>query len=85
MYGMSEMGVVTCNGPAALNPCKAGTSGHPLPGYEVAIFDTEGQAVQDCCVIGEICIKSKLGFQGYHARPDETAASCKGAEIDCLE
>ena len=80
MYGMSEAGVATCNNPAIPNGCKSGTSGKPLPGYEVAIMGPEGQAMLSC-EIGEICIKSKMGFQGYHARPDETAASCRGVDL----
>lgn len=50
-----------------------------MPGYEVAIFDLDGIELQEPGEIGEICVRSDIGFKGYHDRPDETAASCRGA------
>ncbi|KAK9834556.1 hypothetical protein WJX74_004578 [Apatococcus lobatus] len=74
MYGMSEGGVATANDPSIPDGCKAGTAGLPRPGYRIAIFGPDGQQVcgQE---IGEICIKSEMGFQGYHNRPEDEQAS----------
>ena len=59
-YGLSE----TTSGCAVNRPdaYRFGTVGLPLPGVELAIADD-----------GEVLVRGETVFQGYHARPEETA------------
>jgi long-chain acyl-CoA synthetase len=61
-YGLSE----TTSGCTVNRPdrYRLGTVGLPLPGVEVAVADD-----------GEVVVRGPTVFQGYHARPEETAAA----------
>src|SRR5262245_54585117 len=50
------------------------SNGHPLPGVEVAIADQQGRHLAER-ELGEILLRSANLFDGYHLRPDLTAAA----------
>jgi acyl-CoA synthetase (AMP-forming)/AMP-acid ligase II len=52
------------------------SNGHPLPGVEVAIADEQGQHLAER-ELGEILLRSANLFDGYHLRPDLTAAALR--------
>jgi benzoate-CoA ligase len=51
---------------------RAGSSGVPVPGYDVRIVDAEGRDVADG-EIGTLLARGDSAARAYHARPDETA------------
>ena len=51
---------------------RAGSSGVPVPGYEVRIVDADGRDVADG-EIGTLLARGDSAARAYHARPDETA------------
>ena len=52
------------------------SNGHPLPGVEVAIADEQGRHLAER-ELGEILLRSANLFDGYHLRPDLTAAALR--------
>ena len=51
---------------------RAGSSGVPVPGYEVRIVDGDGRDVEDG-EIGTLLAGGRSAARAYHARPEETA------------
>ena len=51
---------------------RAGSSGVPVPGYEVRIVDADGRDVADG-EIGTLLARGESAARAYHARPEETA------------
>lgn len=74
-YGQTEAApVVSLNVPGGR---KLGTVGRPLPGVEVAVWN-DGGTVVGPGVIGELMVRGENVMQGYHQRPEETAATLSG-------
>jgi carnitine-CoA ligase len=72
IYGLTETGVVTAQRPGRARP---GTTGAPMPHFEVAIHDQHGWPAKPGA-IGEICIRPAEPhalFRGYWRRPEATA------------
>ncbi|MBJ8341234.1 AMP-binding protein [Antrihabitans sp. YC3-6] len=71
-YGLSEG---TCG--STINPVsgvrKPGTVGCPLPGQEIRIVDSKGNAVPQG-ETGEVVVRGPNVMRGYLGRPDDTAA-----------
>ncbi len=74
--GPTECGPVTCVNPPA-GPRRPGSVGLPVPGVEMAIFDTGGQPLPDG-EIGEICVRGPNVMKGYWHRPEATAEAFFG-------
>jgi acetyl-CoA synthetase len=70
-YGQTETTAQIGNPPGAA--LKAGSMGRPLPGYRIALIDTEGQSADE----GEICIdlshRPTALMNGYADDADKTA------------
>jgi cyclohexanecarboxylate-CoA ligase len=73
-WGMTENGLVTCNGPADPGEKVLTTDGSPLPGMELRIVDGEGRA-QAPGLDGELLVRGPSQFVGYFKRPDFTRES----------
>ena len=50
------------------------TSGACFPGYEVRVIDPNTGREQPDDVPGELLVRGEYLMQGYHKKPDETAA-----------
>lgn len=74
--GPTECGPVTCVNPPA-GPRKPGSVGLPVPGVEMAIFDTGGQSLPDG-EVGEICVRGANVMKGYWGQPEATAEAFFG-------
>jgi long-chain acyl-CoA synthetase len=71
-YGQTEAApVVSLNVPGGRKP---GSVGRPLPGVEVAVWNESGEAMT-AGLIGELMVRGENVMQGYHQRPEETAAT----------
>jgi acetyl-CoA synthetase len=77
-YGQTELGMVILNhhSPALQRPRRAGSVGHPMPGFRVALLDVDGRELgpdQD----GEIAVDTEHSplywFSGYYADEERTA------------
>jgi acetyl-CoA synthetase len=75
-YGQTETTAQLGNSPG--QPVRPGSVGRPLPGYEVALLDLDGQPVEE----GEISLRLKPGplglMAGYADSPERTAAALGG-------
>ena len=71
-YGMSEAGIITSN--PYDGDRLAGTVGHPLPGVELRVVDTDGRVVT-AGTTGTVEIKGPHLFSGYWGLPSTTAAA----------
>jgi benzoate-CoA ligase len=68
--GSTEMlHIFLSNRPGA---ARAGSSGVPVPGYEVRLVDGDGRDVADG-EIGSLLARGESAARSYHARPEETA------------
>jgi long-chain acyl-CoA synthetase len=75
-YGLSETtGAATFNVPGGLR--KDASVGPALPGLEVAIVDSDGNAVAPG-EVGEVAIKGPVVMRGYWQRPDASAEARRG-------
>lgn len=75
-YGITETStMVTMNWPGTTRV--AGSCGLPLPGLAVRLVDAEDRDVPQGAE-GELIVRGPNVMQGYHARPDATAAALKG-------
>lgn len=76
LYGSTEGGIVT-----SLRPedqlRKIQCVGHPFPLTEVILLDDDGNEV-GANAVGELFSRSPYLFNGYHNRPEETAAGFHG-------
>ena len=70
-YGLSEGTCATTLNPID-GPRRAGTVGVVLPGQEVRILDTNGNALP-AGLDGEVVVRGPNVMRGYLGRPDETA------------
>ncbi len=70
-YGMTETGMNTSN--PLDGERRPGSVGHPLPGVEVRVVDSDGEPVAPN-EIGGIEVKGPNVFKGYWRLPEKTAA-----------
>jgi cyclohexanecarboxylate-CoA ligase len=73
-WGMTENGLVTCNGPADPEEKVFATDGCPLRGMELAIVDESGHRVASGHE-GELLVRGPSQFVGYFKRPEFTRES----------
>ncbi len=73
-WGMTENGLVTCNGPEAPEDKVVTTDGCPLRGMELRIVDDDGQGLTPGTE-GELLVRGASQFVGYFKRPDFTRES----------
>jgi len=73
-WGMTENGLVTCNGLEAAEDKVFTTDGHPVRGMELGIVDGEGQR-RPPGDEGELVVRGPSQFVGYFRRPDFTRES----------
>lgn len=73
-WGMTENGLVSCNGLADPEEKVFGTDGSPLRGMELRVVDERGQPVPPKTE-GELLVRGHSQFVGYWKRPELTAAS----------
>ncbi|MBI2543977.1 MAG: AMP-binding protein [Candidatus Rokubacteria bacterium] len=73
-WGMTENGLVTCNGLSDPEEKVFATDGGPLPGMELQVVDDAGKAVAPNTE-GELLVRGDAQFVGYLKRPELTAAS----------
>jgi acyl-coenzyme A synthetase/AMP-(fatty) acid ligase len=76
-YGQVETGIVAANG--AGPGFRNGSIGLPLPGYEVAVVDDQGDELE-AGVEGDLAVRGRPPslFAGYWESPDETKAAFRG-------
>jgi cyclohexanecarboxylate-CoA ligase len=67
-WGMTENGLVSCNGLADPDDKVCGTDGLPLPGMELRVVDDEGHEVATGTE-GELLVRGSAQFVGYFKRP----------------
>ena len=78
-FGMTEMsGAITCNEWDATADEQAETHGAPLPETEVRAVDPETGAERPPGVPGELLVRGRGLFRGYHRDPGLTAAALAG-------
>lgn len=71
-YGLTETSpVVALNLP---DKNKVGTIGHPFPGVDVQIRDTETGKIMGTGEVGELCVKGDITMKEYYKKPEETKA-----------
>jgi cyclohexanecarboxylate-CoA ligase len=70
-WGMSENGLVTCNGLGDAPEKVFGTDGTPLPGMQVQVVDADGR-VLPAGREGELLVRGHSQFVGYWRRPEFT-------------
>ncbi|HTY80391.1 MAG TPA: AMP-binding protein [Candidatus Bathyarchaeia archaeon] len=71
-WGMTENGLVTCNGLDDPEEKIITTDGKPLPGMELRIVDDEGRALAPGQE-GDLLVRGPFQFVGYYKRPQFTA------------
>jgi len=70
-WGMSENGLVSCNGLDDPEEKVFGTDGRPLPGMELRVVDGEGRPVP-AKTEGDLLVRGHSQFVGYWKRPEFT-------------
>jgi cyclohexanecarboxylate-CoA ligase len=70
-WGMSENGLVSCNGLDDGEEKIFGTDGRPLAGMELAVVDAEGRPVP-ARTEGDLLVRGHSQFVGYWKRPEFT-------------
>ncbi|MEK7879290.1 MAG: AMP-binding protein, partial [candidate division NC10 bacterium] len=76
-WGMTENGMVTCNGLDDPEEKIFGADGSPLPGMELRVVDDEGRPVPPQTE-GELFVRGHSQFVGYWKRPQLTRDSYTG-------
>ncbi|MGH7326171.1 MAG: AMP-binding protein [Candidatus Rokuibacteriota bacterium] len=71
-WGMTENGLVTCNGLDDPDEKVFGTDGRPVPGMELAVVDGEGRALPPKTE-GDLLVRGHSQFVGYWKRPEFTS------------
>jgi cyclohexanecarboxylate-CoA ligase len=71
-WGMTESGLVTCNGLRDPEDKVFGTDGLPLPGMELRVIDPDGTDVRSGAE-GDLLVRGPAQFVGYFKRPAFTA------------
>jgi len=73
-WGMTENGMVTCNGLSDPEEKIFGTDGVPLPGMELTVVDDDGRPLPPKTE-GELLVRGHSLFAGYWRRPQLTRDS----------
>jgi cyclohexanecarboxylate-CoA ligase len=73
-WGMSENGLVTCNGLSDPEAKIFGTDGRPLPGMELSVVDEAERPVPGGTE-GDLLVRGHSQFAGYWKRPEFTRAA----------
>jgi cyclohexanecarboxylate-CoA ligase len=76
-WGMTENGLVTCNGLEDPEEKVFGTDGSPLPGMELRVVSERGEPVAPG-VEGDLLVRGPFQFVGYFKRPQFTAEAHTG-------
>ena len=78
LYGQTECNLCITQA-AGFMPVRPGTMGQPLPGFDVAVMDAQGQPSAPG-VMGEICIRKGAAsmFLRYWNQPEKTAEKFRG-------
>ena len=78
-YGQTESGMVVANYPFPDWEIKPGSMGKPVPGYEVALLDEDGNDV-GIDEVGEIAVKrdENARSSGYWGRPETSITAYSG-------
>ena len=71
-WGMTENGLVSCNGVDDPEEKVVSTDGVPLPGMELRVVDDEGREVPRGSE-GDLLVRGPAQFAGYYKRPEFTA------------
>jgi cyclohexanecarboxylate-CoA ligase len=71
-WGMTENGLVTCNGLTDPEEKVCATDGRPLPGVELRTVDDDGRDLPRG-VEGDLLVRGPSQFAGYFKRPEFTA------------
>jgi fatty-acyl-CoA synthase/long-chain acyl-CoA synthetase len=77
VYGSTELGVDTILRPEEQRR-KPGSCGRAAPGVEVALFDDEGNRIEEPRVPGELFVRSRSSFRSYHKAPDKFEKGRRG-------
>jgi fatty-acyl-CoA synthase/long-chain acyl-CoA synthetase len=77
VYGSTELGVNTVLRPED-QLRKPGSCGKPAPGVEIALFDDDGNRVQQPNQPGELYVRSASVFDTYHKAQDKYEADMRG-------
>lgn len=75
MYGMTEVNIPLYTRPG---DDRAGSSGHPIPEFEVRIVDPDTDLERGRGEVGEIVVRPRVPFAfmaGYHGMPEATVAA----------
>jgi len=75
LYGATEYGFVLYAGPEQMQQ-NIGALGVPFPGCDIRLLAASGEEVPPG-EVGELYVRSKNVFEGYHKRPDATAAGAR--------
>ena len=78
-YGMSEVGLATLNPPSG--EIRQGSIGRPIPGYEIAVRNDEGEQLSSG-EVGRVLIKTRALMSGYWEAAEATAEVVKDGWID---
>src|SRR2546427_729759 len=70
-WGMTENGLVTCNGLDDPDEKVFGTDGRPLPGMDVAVVGDDGE-ILPAAREGDLLVRGHSQFVGYWKRPEFT-------------
>jgi cyclohexanecarboxylate-CoA ligase len=70
-WGMTENGLVTCNGLQDPEEKVFATDGSPLPGMELRVIDADGKDAP-AGIEGELLVRGPAQFVGYFKRPQFT-------------
>jgi cyclohexanecarboxylate-CoA ligase len=70
-WGMTENGLVSCNGLQDPEEKVFATDGSPLPGMELLVVDADGKAAP-AATEGELLVRGSAQFVGYFKRPQFT-------------
>jgi acetyl-CoA synthetase len=79
-YGQTELNLVVANRSDWFD-VRPGSMGRPLPGYDVAVLDTEGPEELSPGEVGEIAVRphdERVVFSEYLGRPEATADKREG-------
>jgi fatty-acyl-CoA synthase/long-chain acyl-CoA synthetase len=77
VYGSTELGVDTILRPEDQRR-KPGSCGRPAPGVELALFDENGDPIEQPHVPGELFVRSASAFKTYHNAKDKFEKGRRG-------
>ncbi|MDJ0512000.1 MAG: class I adenylate-forming enzyme family protein [Methyloceanibacter sp.] len=78
-YGMTEIGIATCNRPSSDN--RPGSVGKPNPGYEMVIRGGDNREAATN-TDGRLWVRSPANMSAYWGNPEATAAAIRDGWLD---